>query len=229
MKCFILSAAIVSAVSLAAIGPLVASEKEDAASLERLRDAITHRLPAGWNVAIDPGRPDRARGPGAQSLAVVIASKNALPVEIQMPNPAAGQAPQKEMRNVEIVLAVRPFLTPEQYERLRTKDEQLVASRSAMERQLTKDIHWGYMGAEPIPPSAFDPKDDAQRRHVVEYALLWNRTEPAPLPTHYFEKLSFEELLPLNSAIADRAKIKEYAAIVKAIDELLKPYEKPVQ
>jgi hypothetical protein len=159
----------------------------------------------------------------------VIASTSALPVEIQMPNPAAGQAPQQEMRKVEIVLAVCPFLTPEQYERLRAKDEQLVASRSAMERQLKKDIHWGYMGAEPIPPSAFDPKNDAQRRQVVEYALLWNRTEPEPLPTHYFDKLSFEELLPLNSAIADRAKIKEYAAIVKSLDELLTPYEKSVR
>jgi hypothetical protein len=54
-------------------------------------------------------------------------------------------------------------LTPGQYERLRAKDEQLVASRTTLERQLKKQIRWGYMGAEPIPPSAFDPKDEYKR------------------------------------------------------------------
>ena len=82
------------------------------------------------------------------------------------------------------------------------------------------------MGAEPIPPSAFDPKDDSQRRQVLEYALVWNRTEPEPLPTHHFESLSFDVTLPSNSAITDKAKAKEYAEIVKNLDELLAPYEK---
>jgi hypothetical protein len=229
MKRFILSTAIVAIVTLTATSLLVASEKDDAVSLERIRDAIARRLPDGWTVAIDPARPDRTRGPGAQSLAIVIASKEELPLVIQMPNPAAGQPPANEKRKVEIVLAVRPFLTAEQYQRVKANDEQFVASRTAMERQLKKDIHWGFMGAEPVPPSAFDPKDDAQRRQVVEYALLWNRTEPEPFPTHYFESVSFEEMLPLYTAIADRAKMKEYAGIVKALDELLKPYQKPAR
>jgi hypothetical protein len=229
MKCFILRSAIVVVTTLSAITPLFGSEREDAASLERLRDAISHRLPTGWTVTIDPGRPDRERGPGAQSPAVVIASKEELPLEIQMPNPAPGQPAAKEKRKVEIALPVRPFLTPDHYERLRKKDEQLVTARTAMERQLKKEIRWGYMGAEPVPPSAFDPKDDVQRRQVIKYALLWNRTEPEPLPTHYFENLSFEEMLPLNTAIADRAKSKEYEGIVKALDELLSPYERPVR
>jgi hypothetical protein len=211
---------------LAAMCPLAASEKDDAASLERLRGEIARRLPADWSVTIESGRPDRAKGPAAESLAMVITSKEPLPVEIHMPNPAAGQPPDKESRKVEIVLAVRPYLTPEEYQQLRAKDEQLVASRTALERQLTKQIHWGFMGAEPIPPSAFDPKDDAQRRQVLEYALVWNRTEPDPLPTHHFESLSFDVALPIYSAITDKAKAQEYAKIVKTLDELLAPYEK---
>ena len=229
MKRIVLNSVIVAVTILVAIRLLIASEKEDAASIEQLRDAIAHRLPAGWTVTIDPGRPDRERGPGAQSLAIVIASNDELPLEVQMPNPAAGQPPTKEKRKVEIILAVRPLLTPEQFERLKAKDDQLVAARTAMERQLKKSTRWGYMGAEPIPPSAFDPKDDAQRRLVIEYALLWNRTEPEPLPTHYFENLSFDEVLPLYSAIADTAKSKEYEGIVKAVDGLLRPYEKLVR
>lgn len=229
MKQFIFNSVIAAVATLSAIQPVVGSEKQDAASLERLRDVIARRLPAGWTVAIDPGRPDRERGPGAESLAVVITSKEKLLVEIQLPNPAAGQPPEKETRQVEVVLALRPFLTPEQYQRRRGKDQQLVASRTALEQQLKKEIRWGYMGAEPVPPSAFDPKDVAQRRQVIEYALLWNRTEPDPLPTHYFENLSFEEMLPLNTVIADKAKAKEHERIVKDLDELLRPYEKPAR
>jgi hypothetical protein len=216
----------VALVCLTGLGTLVASEKEDAASLERLRGEIARRLPAGWSVTIEPGRPDRARGPSAESLAMVITSREPLPVEIHMPNPAAGQPPDKESRRVEIVLAVRPYLTPEQYQQFRGKDDQLVASRTTLERQLKKQVRWGFMGAEPIPPSAFDPKDDAQRRQVLEYALVWNRTEPDPLPTHHCEGLSFDATLPINSAITDKAKAKEYAEIVKTLDELLTPYEK---
>jgi hypothetical protein len=211
---------------LAVMCPVAASEKDDAASLEWLRGEIARRLPAGWSVMIEPGRPDRAKGAGAELLAVVITSKEPLPVEIRMPNPAAGQPPDKELRRVEIVLAVRPYLTPEKYQQLRAKDEQLVASRTTLERQLKKQVRWGFMGAEPIPPSAFDPKDDSQRRQVLEYALLWNRTEPEPLPSHHFESLSFDVTLPINAAITDKAKAKEYAEIVKTLDELLTPYEK---
>ncbi len=226
MKCNPFVLPVVAMVCLTGLRTLAASEKDDAASLERLRGEIARRLPTGWRVTIEPGRPDWARGPGAESLAVVITSKEPLHVEIHMPNPAAGQPPDKESRRVEVVLAVHPYLTPDEYQQLRAKDEQLVASRDTLERQLKKQIRWGYMGAEPIPPSAFDPKDDAQRRQVLEYALLWNHTEPEPLPTHHFESLSFDVTLPINSAITDKAKAKEYAEIVKTLDELLTPYEK---
>jgi hypothetical protein len=228
MRCFALSATIVALVTLAASRSIVAAEADDAASLERLRSEIARRLPAGWTVRIEPAGPVRTRGPGTEVLAVVIASNEKLPVELHAPNPAAGQAPKMEMEKAQIVLAVCPFLTQEQYQQLRAKDEQLVASRTAVEQRLKKQIKWGYMGGDPVPPSAFDPKDDAQRRSVLEYALLWNHTEPEPLPTHYFESVAFEEK-PSLYTIADRTKAKEYTDIVKALDELLKPYEKPAR
>ena len=73
-----------------------------------------------------------------------------------------------------------------------------------------RDMPWAFKGSAPIPPSAFRPRNDQDRRLVMEYALLWNRTEPQSLPTHYFEGLSFDLTLPLeNSEITDKGKAKE--------------------
>jgi hypothetical protein len=202
-----------------------ASEKEDADSLDRLRAEIEHHLPAGWTVTADPAHRPSPHSDD-ESPALVIASKDKLPVETQFPGSFPGQVPFKELRQAEIILAVRQFLTPEECGRIHTKDDELIKSRSDFQRKL-RDVPWAYKGAAPIPPSAFRPRDDRDRRLVMEYALLWNRTEPHPLPTHHFEGLAFDLMLPLeNSAITDKSKAKECAEIVKSLDRLLKPYEK---
>jgi hypothetical protein len=205
-----------------------ASEKDDADSLERLMAEIAHRLPAGWQVTADPAHRQSPHGDD-ESPALVIASKDKLPVETQFPGSAPGQEPFKELRQVEIVLAVRPFLTPEEYSRVHAKDDGLIESRNVFERKL-RDMPWAYKGSAPIPPSAFRPRNDQDRRLIMEYALLWNRTEPQLMPTHYFEGLSFNLTLPLeNSVITDKSKAKECAEIVKSLEGLLKPYDKPSQ
>jgi hypothetical protein len=202
-----------------------ASEKEDADSLDRLRAEIEHRLPAGWTVTADPAHRPSPHD-GDESLALVIANKDKLPVETQFPGSFPGQEPFKELRQAEIILAVRQFLTPEEYARIHAKNDERVKSRRDFEHKL-RDVQWAYKGAAPIPPSAFRSRDDRDRRLVMEYALLWNRTEPQPLATHYFESLSFDLTLPLeNSAITDKSKAKECAEIVKSLEGLLKPYEK---
>ena len=217
----------IAAAACFALPPVArASDKDDADSLDRLRAEIAHRLPAGWTVTAEPAYRPSPRGDD-ESPALVIASKDKLPVETQFPGSAPGQEPFKELRQIEIVLAVRPFLTPEEYARVHAKDDELVKSRNDFERKL-RNMPWAYKGSAPIPPSAFRTRNDRDRRLVMEYALLWNRTEPQPLPTHYFEGLSFDLTLPLESSlITDKTKAKECAEIVKSLEGLLKPSEKP--
>ena len=228
MKRKIILIAIAAAAYFALPPAARASEKDDADSLDRLRAEIAHRLPADWTVTADPAYRPSPHGDD-ESPALVIVSKEKLPVETQFPGSAPGQEPFKELRQVEIILAVRPYLTPEEYAHVRAKDDELVKSRTDFERKLL-DVPWAFKGSAPIPPSAFRPRNDQERRLVMEYALLWNRTEPQPLPTHYFEGLSFDLTLPLeNSVITDKTKAKECVEIVKSLEGLLKPYERPNQ
>jgi hypothetical protein len=228
MRRKILLIAIAAAVCFALPLAARASEKDDADSLDRLRAEIAHRLPAGWTVTADPAYRPSPHGED-ESPALVIASKDKLPVETHLPGSAPGQEPFKELRQVEIILAVRPFLTPDDYARIHAKDDELIKCRTDFERKL-RDMPWAHKGSAPIPPSAFRPRNDRDRRLLMEYALLWNRTEPQPLPTHHFEGLSFDLTQPLeNSLITDRTKAKECAEIVKSLEGHLKPYEKPNQ
>jgi hypothetical protein len=162
--------------------------------------------------------------------AIAVSSKEKLPIEMHAANPAAGEKPKTELRQVEIVLAVQPFLAPDQYERLRATNGERVKLRTDFESKLKKAIRWGFMGPEPIPPSAFDPGNDRERHRLLEYALLWNRTQPDLLPTHYFETVSFDVRKPLlYSRITEPTKAKEYEQIMKLLDGFLKPYQKQNQ
>jgi hypothetical protein len=214
-----------AAVCLTVACPARGAEKEDADALERLQAEIRRDLPAGWTATINPAFRESPQIAN-EKPAVVISSADKLDIETQFPGAAPGQEPFKESRHVEIVLAVCPFLTPEQYAGARKKNEEVTMLRSDSERKL-RDIPWAYKGGSPIPPSAFRPRDDRDRRLVLEYALLWNRAELQPLPTHYVERLSFDLTVPAeHSRIADRSKAEQYAGIIKALNQLLTPYEK---
>jgi hypothetical protein len=213
------------AVCLVVACPARGAEKVDADALERLQAEIQRNLPAGWTATIDPAFRELPQIDDAKP-ALVISSADKLIIETQFPGAAPGQESFKESRHVEIVLAVCPFLTPELYAGARKKNDEATKLRSDAERKL-RDMPWAYKGGSPIPPSAFRPRDERDRRLILEYALLWNRTELQPLPTHYVESLSFDMTMPAEySRIADRSKAREYDEIVKALKPLLTPYEK---
>jgi hypothetical protein len=217
----LLATAVCLALACAARG----AEQQDADSLERLQSEIQRNLPAGWTATIDPAFRESPRA-DVEKPALVISSADKLSIETQFPGAAPGQEPFKESRQVEIVLAVCPFLTPEQYAAARQKNEEGTKSRTDFERKL-RDIPWAHKGGSPIPPSAFRARDERDRRLILEYALLWNRAELRSLPTHYLGSLSFDITLPPeNSLIVDRSKATEYDEIVKALKRLLTPYEK---
>src|SRR5438552_581230 len=121
-----------------------ASERDDADSLERLRAEIEHRLPAGWSVTGDPAHRSSPHRED-ESPALVINSKEKLLVETQFAGSAPGQEPFKESRQIEIVLAVRPFLTQKRYDDLNAKNHDFIKSRTEAERKL-RDLPWAYKG-----------------------------------------------------------------------------------
>jgi hypothetical protein len=209
-----------------ATGSLDAANGDDVATFERLESRIQSQLPEGWAVARDVSQ---TRGPARdrcddEALALVVSSIGKLPIETQFPGSAPGQEPFRESRRVTIVLAVRPYLTPEEFARRKAKDDELIKTREAAERKL-RDIPWAYKGSSPVPPSAFRPRDEKERRRVLEYALMWNRAELEPLPTHSFEKLAFDVSFPFSeSLVTDKAQAKQYKAIVKLVETTLKPY-----
>ncbi len=156
----------------------------------------------------------------------MITSADKLPIETVFPGSAPGQEPFRESRQIMIILQVRPHLTLEEFARRKAKDDELIKSRETAERKL-RAVSWAYKGPRPVPPSAFRPRDEKERRRVLEYALLWNRTEPEPLPTHSFESLGFVVRYPFSeSLITDKPKAKQYEAIVKMVEAMLKPYER---
>lgn len=203
---------------------VAASDRINAESLERLRGEIAKRLPDGWSVSLEVAR-QPAPHSDDESPALVIVSKDKLAIETVFPGSAPGQEPYRETKPVEIVLAVRPHLTVEQYAKVAANNGEFIKAREAAEGKL-REIPWAYKGAAPVPPSAFRPRNDDERRQVLEYALLWNCTAPSSLPTHYFERLAFERTLPFESSnIVDKSKNEQYRGILKALDEMLKPYE----
>jgi hypothetical protein len=211
------------------IGSLVrASDHEDAVALERLRMAVEHLLPSGWSVTAEAAH-RRSPHIDDESPALVISSKEKLATESVVAGSAPGQEPFKQSEQVQIVLAVRPYLTAEQYNRARARNDSLIKARSEAERNL-RGMRWAYKGENPIPPSAFRPQNEQEQRQVLEYALLWIRTRPQRLPTHYWEDFAFD-VTPLGetTAIVDKTKAKEYQEIVKTLEGLLRSYETPMQ
>jgi hypothetical protein len=205
-----------------------ASEHDDAVAIERLRMAIEHRLPSGWSVRVEAAHRLSPHGDD-ESPALVISSKEKLATETVFAGSASGQEPLKQSEQLQIVLALRPYLTAEQYTRARAKNDSLIKERSEAERNL-RGMLWAYKGGNPMPPSAFQPRNKREQRQTLEYALLWIRTRPERLPTHYWENFAFD-VTPLDeaTAIVDKTKDKEYQEIVKTLEGLLSSYETPMQ
>lgn len=220
---------------LALVGTSVYAAGDDQlAVFERFESRIRSQLPNGWKVDWDVARPylaAKAPGPAREGCddeapALLIMSADKLPIETVFPGSAPGQEPFRESRQVMVVLEVRPYLTPEEFAHRKAKDNELIKSREMAERKL-RDTSWVYKGASPVPPSAFRPRDKNERRRVLEYSLLWNRTEPERLPTHFFENLAFDVRYPFSeSLITDKPRAKQYEAIVKLVEATLKPYER---
>ena len=56
--------------------------------------------------------------------------------------------------------------------------------------------------------------------------MLWARTMSVPLPTHFFEMLSFTFKSDSLVHIVDDGKRREYDAMLAALDKILTRYDK---
>lgn len=213
---------------LLAVGAHPCPAGEDAAreaqALESLRAEVRKAVPARWIVEValvDPERP----GVGGPCPALVIRSELPLEVELSYPGMPAGGEAVRRMEPVAIRLVAYPFLTAQGYAASiaavrRGRDERLAFVRSRL-----KDAPYASKSPEPIPPEDFRPREDAERRLVLEYALLCRRTESPRLPTHHARGLAFHVAPDENLTIRDESKSREYARIRESLGKLLTPYE----
>jgi hypothetical protein len=123
---------------------------------------------------------------------------------------------------IEIHCHARPLLSVPDYKTIAQKNEAGERRRLEFMEKL-KAIPGGFMEAEPFHPQCYSPHDAAERRLVLEYAIVWMKTKPDDLPSHYFESLSFE-IKGEWRVILDEAKNKEHERILAALDTILTPY-----
>ncbi len=214
---------------LASIAGAAGDERQDWEQLQQALADFKRVAPAGWTVAgrlTDPANP-RRRG---SRPAIVIESDEPLPAEFHIRNPngvAEGSqpAPKTSLETVRLSFVVAPFLSPEDQATARAATAALLQRRLRFEADLLKQVRYAHMGPEPIPPSAFAPRTEAETRLVTQYALLWVSTQPQPLPTHHADGLSFEMRSPGAITIHDAAKSAEYAKLLEDVRKTFVPYE----
>ncbi len=197
--------------------------KTDEARLEGLLERMQKILPPGWSVSSKLANRDAPSRPGWHPT-VVIQSKDALPVEHFYPGMGPDEAPKISREKVTVFFVASRYVSWDQYAVVQQQNESLLEKRRAFRNEKLKFIPWGYKGAEPIPPDAFEPRTKAETRRIREYAFLWISTQPKPLPTHFAENLSFEMHLPGSIEIHDPKKSQEYKQLLESVEKIIVPY-----
>ncbi len=215
--------------SLVGATTLAADERSDSAHLEQMIQRIEKSVPAGWSVSYKLANPEFPDRHGSHPT-VVIQSNDPLPVQHFYPGtepPFPGESLEIARHKVTAYFVASPYLSRDQYAEVQKQNDALLRKRSEFQKEKLKDIPWAYKGAEPIPPDAFVPQNEAEARRVREYAFLWISTQPKPLPTHFTDNLSFEIHLPGSIKIHDPKTSKEYEQTLKSVQKVIVPYEAP--
>lgn len=207
-----------------ALGAVQAGDRNDAEDLEALHGKFQKMLPKGWSATLDLLDAERPDQPGS-TPAIVIQSDTPLEVSWSVPSSPPGDQLHINREPVVIRLIAMPFVPPEKYTALRQHNQKLAEICEQFTRTEMSAIPWAHKGALPLPPSAFSPETDPEKRLVRHYAYLWMRSQPTPLPTHYEGTLSFDLRLPFGIQVRDTAKSQEYLRIQQSLAKLLTPYE----
>jgi len=163
-----------------------------------------------------------------------IRSEGKLPVEYVgfIGRRAAGDDPNPYIvqKIAQVEFEFFPYLTPQDYAKTRKTNDELEKHREQYEERRFGKMRFQNKG-ELSPLSFVSPFED-RTPFLKEYAFLWLRTEPKPLPTHYYGTLAVEthDIPPVWSGtikIHQAQKEAEHQAIMEVLESLFRPYEKP--
>jgi hypothetical protein len=186
--------------------------------LEKLIAEVKAATPLGWRVEFDHSDfTQRAVRP-----VLKITSAKKLPVEHLGP----GRPPGIEIKHEPVTesLAFMAYLTAEEYQAARDRNDGLIGKRREFVASHLKDVPRSGKGEDPPPPFAFEPRTAAEETTVRRYAFLWLGTEPTQLPTHHYRQLSMWHW-PAAIKIHDAQGEREHRQITNALENIITPYE----
>lgn len=171
---------------------------QDSLALSQLLSEVRAGLRFGWRAEITPDVPLEVMLPWRRDrdlpCLVVWYDKKVQGRRIAPGMPATSEDEESNWKPLRPIyqLTVTKFLTPAQYAEASSENARRLAMREKFYREsrgsLARDP---YKGNFPPPPSYVNAKSDYEKAFVRRYALLWTRTMPRELPTHYFKTLAF--------------------------------------
>ena len=81
------------------------------------------------------------------------------------------------------------------------------------------------MGPNPFPPFDYHPKNEAERKLLLEYAFVWVNTEPCRLPNYHFRQLAFRGDMMENWNFQGPGIQEEIERVRSSLLKILKKYE----
>jgi hypothetical protein len=220
---------------LVASVPSRADERGDVAQLDQLMAQIKPMLPAGWSVKFEISNSLFQYKPQLQ-----ISSQEKLPIYYLgmagRPSSVGDRPPEPDaIQEVKMDFALMPYMSPQEYELVRTRNEALERKRREFEVSRLGIEQSNFKGG--VTPASFEWQTRTTTPFLREYAILWLNTEPQPLPTHYYGSLSFrttalgrfEDFDIPELKIFNAEKNQEYLQIVGGLRKLLSSYHKPRQ
>jgi len=210
-------------------GMAIADEKDDAKNFIALHRELKKRLPTGWELKSDLKTGTTADAPALPRL--VVRSEKALFVETITIN-ASPIASRPKSMVVEVELLFRPYVSPQQYTRLKKENETRRNKRNVFARKSFSGMRWyDVKSGQLYEPKRLKPKTVEQKWRALEYSFLWIATVPHSLPTHHYKSLSFDVWTwPSNIFyLPVKADNEKFSKVIGAINSVLTPYSRPAK
>ena len=201
---------------------------QDSGNLKNLLSDVRKALPRTWSAEITPDiPPEFVRGNLSDQPCLVAWRRQKALGRWHVANRASGEQTPVKPVDIYFTLMLGMYFSPQEYRKMAEINSQYEDRRLAIARALIKDgVSWAFMGPEPIPPRAFDPKTPEQTERVRQYALLWMRTPRTALPTHHYRTLSLSADFDDALEPQDRSIAAERNRVRAAVENIVTAYDK---
>lgn len=163
------------------------AQLDDHPSIEKIKQEFSKVLTKNWLFEVDK----------RNSVFVI---KSAAPVPVFFNSQGIGPLEAKEV--IVFRFFVKPFVGLEDFKAIEAKRKKGLEERFAFEKQHLQKIPAGrlskggfheFKSGRPagLAPENYRPRNEAEKNLIAEYRLLWKRTEPQTMPTHYSDNMSF--------------------------------------